>query len=107
MTKLELISSLTRTNDVFDEYKVSECVNEIFDYLAERVNNGEKVEIRGFGCFSLRIRQSRVGRNPKTGESVNIPERKVIFFKPGKELNLRINGKYHPSQKDQSETDGF
>ncbi len=92
MTKLDLIATLSRMNCVLDEYKVSECVNEIFDYLSENLKEGDKVEVRGFGSFTVKTRASRIGRNPKTGEAVSIPERRVVLFKPGKELTERVNG---------------
>ena len=59
--------------------------------ITESLARGERVELRNFGVFSLRIRESKIGRNPRTGRSVFIPSRKVVFFKPGKEMKQRIN----------------
>jgi len=68
-----------------------EIVEIIFDSITDTLNRGEKIELRGFGSFRVRERNSRKGRNPKTGESVEIPAKRVAYFKPGKELKEVIN----------------
>lgn len=66
-------------------------VNEIFSSMTDSLKNGERIEIRGFGSFEVRERKPRIGRNPKSGEKVQVGKRKVPFFKVGKELRERIN----------------
>ena len=68
-----------------------QLVEIIFDSITETLNRGEKIELRGFGSFRVRERNSRKGRNPKTGSSVDIPAKRVAYFKPGKELKELIN----------------
>ncbi len=70
---------------------VEVIVNTIFDSMADSLRRGDRIEIRGFGSFEVRIRKPRLGRNPKTGMSVNVGERRVPFFKVGKELRERVN----------------
>ena len=91
MTKSELIAILS---DKFSQlvHKDAELsVKTIIDSLSKSLSSGGRVEIRGFGSFSLNHRPARVGRNPKTGEKVNIPEKFVPHFKPGKELKLKVD----------------
>lgn len=91
MTKSELIEKISQT-DVFLNAKVSEIVvNMIFDSIGEALKSGDKVEIRGFGSFTIRERPAREARNPKSGEVVRIPSKKTPFFKTGKELKERVN----------------
>ena len=66
-------------------------MNTVFDSIIEALHNGDKIELRGFGSFRLRERKARVGRNPKTGETVQVPTKKVPYFKAGKELKELIN----------------
>lgn len=68
-----------------------QLVEIIFDSITASLNQGEKIELRGFGSFRVRERNSRKGRNPKTGEAVDIPAKRVAYFKPGKELKELIN----------------
>ena len=91
MTKSELISLLS---DKFSQlvHKDAELsVNTIIDSLSNALSKGGRVEIRGFGSFSLNHRPARLGRNPKTGEKVNVPEKFVPHFKPGKELKIKVD----------------
>ena len=91
MTKSELITLLS---DKFSQlvHKDAELsVKTIIDSLSKSLSSGGRVEIRGFGSFSLKHRPARLGRNPKTGEKVNIPEKFVPHFKPGKELKLKVD----------------
>jgi integration host factor subunit beta len=68
-------------------------VNTVFEEITSALMRGDRVELRGFGAFSVRERQSRLGRNPRTGEKVNVPAKRTPFFKMGKELKDRLNGK--------------
>ena len=91
MTKSELITQLS---DKFSQlvHKDAELsVKTIIDSLGNTLSMGGRVEIRGFGSFSLNHRPARVGRNPKTGEKVNVPEKFVPHFKPGKELKIKVD----------------
>ena len=91
MTKSELITQLS---DKFSQlvHKDAELsVKTIIDSLGNTLSNGGRVEIRGFGSFTLNHRPARLGRNPKTGEKVNVPEKFVPHFKPGKELKIKVD----------------
>lgn len=91
MTKSELVERLALDHKILS-YKESEMVvNIVFDSISGALNSGEKVEIRGFGSFTLRERGGREARNPKSGEIVKIPPKKTPFFKTGKELRERVN----------------
>lgn len=91
MTKSELIEKVVQTHGVLN-MKVSEIVvNTVFDSIEEALKSGDKVEIRGFGSFTIRERLGREARNPKSGEVVRIPSKKTPFFKTGKELKERVN----------------
>lgn len=90
MTKAELVDEVSRNSDL--SKKDSEViVQTVLDSIVEALKGGEKVELRGFGSFRLRERAARLGRNPKTGEKVQVPAKKVPYFKPGKELKELIN----------------
>jgi integration host factor subunit beta len=91
MTKSELIEKVVQSHGVLN-IKVSEIVvNTVFDSIEEALKSGDKVEIRGFGSFTIRERLGREARNPKSGEVVRIPSKKTPFFKTGKELKERVN----------------
>ena len=91
MTKSELIERVVQTHGILN-MKVSEIVvNTVFDSIEEALKSGDKVEIRGFGSFTVRERLGREARNPKSGEVVRIPSKKTPFFKTGKELKERVN----------------
>ncbi len=91
MTKADLVERIAERAKL--SKKDSEIVvNTVFQSIIEALTKGDKVELRGFGSFRARDRQSRVGRNPKTGESVEVPSKKVPFFKPGKDLKKLVNG---------------
>jgi integration host factor beta subunit len=91
MTKSELIEMVVQSHGVLNA-KVSEIVvNTVFDSIEEALKSGDKVEIRGFGSFTIRERLGREARNPKSGEVVRIPSKKTPFFKTGKELKERVN----------------
>ncbi|PQJ54246.1 integration host factor subunit beta [Psychrosphaera saromensis] len=91
MTKSELIEALAEKYPNLPIKDVELGVKSIIDNMAETLAAGERIEIRGFGSFSLHYRAPRVGRNPKTGESVNLEAKYVPHFKPGKELRERVD----------------
>ena len=93
MTKKDLITKLQQTLKVYHHKDVAYAVNIIFGSMAKALKSCERIEIRGFGNLTVRIRKSRLGRNPKSGASVKLSERKVPFFKAGKELRLMVNNK--------------
>ena len=90
MTKADLVERVANEADMTKK-DAEHLVEIIFDTIISTLNKGEKIELRGFGSFRLRSRNSRKGRNPKTGESVEIPAKRVAYFKPGKELKEVIN----------------
>ena len=92
MIKSELIQRLTEENPHLYHRDVERIVSTVFDEIAGALASGDRVELRGFGAFSVKKRDARMGRNPRTGESVPVPEKHVPFFKTGKELRLRPNG---------------
>ncbi|WP_198246644.1 integration host factor subunit beta [methane-oxidizing endosymbiont of Gigantopelta aegis] len=91
MTKSELIEALARQQPHLALKDVELAVKCIIDQMSETLASGERIEIRGFGSFSLHHRPPRIGRNPKTGESVSLTEKFVPHFKPGKELRDRVD----------------
>ncbi|TLU68099.1 integration host factor subunit beta [Thalassotalea litorea] len=91
MTKSELIEKLIDKMDHLSAKDVESATKEILEMMAETLEGGDRIEIRGFGSFSLHYRAPRVGRNPKTGESVDLTGKYVPHFKPGKELRERVN----------------
>ena len=91
MTKSQLIQALANANPHLYQRDIERIVNTIFDEIAKALEAGDRVELRGFGTFSLRRRGARTGRNPRTGESVSVPEKFLPFFKTGKELRERLN----------------
>ncbi|MEY8214000.1 MAG: integration host factor subunit beta [Colwellia sp.] len=91
MTKSELIEKLADKLSHLSAKEVEISIKEILELMAQSLSKGERIEIRGFGSFSLHYRAPRVGRNPKTGESVELSGKYVPHFKPGKELRERVN----------------
>ena len=91
MTKSELIQRIAELNPHLYHRDVERIVTTIFDEISEALARGDRVELRGFGAFSVKRRDSRVGRNPRTGESVNVSEKYIPFFKTGKQLRERLN----------------
>jgi len=90
MTKADLIDEVSRLVDL--TRKESEVIVEvIFDSIVKSLRSGDKIEIRGFGSFRTRERQARIGRNPKTGERVEVPPKRIPYFKPSKELKDLVN----------------
>ena len=90
MTKADLVEKVAK-EAAMTKKDAEQLVEIIFDSIVETLNNGEKIELRGFCSCRVRERNSRKGRNPKTGESVDIPAKRVAYFKPGKELKDLIN----------------
>ncbi len=90
MTKAELVEEVSRVSDLTKKHS-EVIVDTVFRSIIEALHRGEKIELRGFGSFRLRSRKSRTGRNPKTGEKVEVPSKKIPYFKPGKELKELIN----------------
>lgn len=93
MIKSELISLLSDKNPHLTQKDIERVVNAIFGEISNSLSSGKRVEIRGFGSFSVRHRSSRKGRNPRTGEEVSVPEKNVPFFKTGKDLKEKLNRK--------------
>ncbi len=91
MTKSELIEKLGDKLSHLSARDVEQSIKEILELMAQSLSKGERIEIRGFGSFSLHYRAPRVGRNPKTGDSVELSGKYVPHFKPGKELRERVN----------------
>jgi integration host factor subunit beta len=92
MTKSELIARLAEQNPHLFQRDVERIVATIFDEITEALSRGDRVELRGFGAFSVKRRGPRVGRNPRTGDAVRVAEKCVPYFKTGKELRERLNG---------------
>ncbi len=91
MTKSELITRLAELNPHLYQRDVERIVTTIFDEITSALTRGDRVELRGFGAFSVKKRDARVGRNPRTGESVSVDQKVVPFFKTGKQLRERLN----------------
>lgn len=90
MTKADLVERVAREAELTKK-DAEQLVEIIFESIIGSLNKGEKIELRGFGSFRVRSRNARTGRNPKTGASVEIPAKRVAYFKPGKELKEMIN----------------
>lgn len=91
MTKSELIEQIAAQQSELSVKEVESAVRLILDDITDTLANGDRVEIRGFGSFSLHYREPRTGRNPKTGDSVSLSGKHVPHFKPGKELREQVN----------------
>ncbi|MBT3656317.1 MAG: integration host factor subunit beta [Alphaproteobacteria bacterium] len=91
MTKSELIARLAAQNPSLYHRDIERLVNTIFDTITEALVVGDRVELRGFGAFSLREREGRMGRNPRTGEAVSVNAKRMPFFKMGKGMRERLN----------------
>lgn len=91
MTKSELIEKVLQSHGILNAKASEIIVNTVFDSIEEALKGGDKVEIRGFGSFTIRERPGREARNPKSGEVVRIPSKKTPFFKTGKDLKDRVN----------------
>jgi integration host factor beta subunit len=91
MTKSGLIERVAELTPHISKKDTEVVVNTIFDSMTEALKQGERIEIRGFGSFQVKIREAREGRNPKTGEEVQIPAKRTPFFKVGKELKEKVD----------------
>ncbi len=103
MIKSELIQRIAEENPHLFQRDVEKIVSTIFDEIGAALARGDRVELRGFGAFSVKSREARIGRNPRTGEAVPVPEKRVPFFKTGKDLRDRLNG--HGNHVDGDEDD--
>lgn len=93
MIRSELILKIADENPHLYQRDVERIVNTVFEEIASAMAQGDRVELRGFGAFSVKKRDARIGRNPRTGEAVQVEEKHVPFFKTGKLLRDRLNGK--------------
>ncbi|MCX7864346.1 MAG: integration host factor subunit beta [Novosphingobium sp.] len=91
MIRSELLHKLAKENPELRAEDVERALDTFFDEIAARLAAGGRVELRGFGAFSTRRREARKGRNPRTGESVDVPQKSVPYFKAGKEMRNRLN----------------
>ena len=91
MIKSELVQKIADKNPHLYHRDVERIVNRVFDEIITSMKDGHRVELRGFGAFSVKERQARTGRNPRTGAAVDVTEKRVPFFKTGKELRQRLN----------------
>jgi integration host factor subunit beta len=105
VTKADLIEEVSRVIEM--TRKDSEVIVEaIFDSIVRSLRTNDKIEIRGFGSFRTRQRQSRIGRNPKTGARVEVPPKRIPFFKPSKELKDLVNNSVEPTTPSSAPTTG-
>ena len=91
ITKSELIEQISQKQKHLQQKDIELAVKSVIEQMSDALSTGKRIEIRGFGSFSLHFRPPRIGRNPKTGESVSLPGKHVPHFKPGKELRERVN----------------
>lgn len=99
MLRSELVNKLAEEHPHLPFKRVEQVVDVIFEEISSALERGDRVELRGFGAFSVRERNARKGRNPKTGEPVQVPAKRVPFFKAGKELRIRINDGKDPEAR--------
>lgn len=99
MLRSELIARLAEENPDLKAEDLEKVVGVILDKIADALADGDRVELRGFGAFSVRQRKARTGRNPRTGETVHVAAKSVPFFRPGKELRARVNGGEDPESR--------
>ena len=102
MTKAELVERVAGQINLTKK-QTEVVVNTVFQSITESLSTGKKVELRGFGSFRVRNRNARVGRNPKSGTKVDVPAKKVPFFKAGKELRELVDGNLEASSKEEGE----
>ena len=91
MIRSELLQALSKDNPDLRPEEIEQVVDVFFQEITARLAEGGRVELRGFGTFSTRQREARTGRNPRTGEAVDVPAKRVPYFKPGKEMRSRLN----------------
>jgi len=97
MIKSELILRLAERNPHLYQRDIERIVSTVFDEISAALARGDRVELRGFGAFSVKDRPARIGRNPRTGDAVQVAEKHIPFFKTGKELRERLNGAPAPA----------
>ena len=90
MIKSELVKALSLRSGLSSQ-DARTVIDAVFDTISDSLANGNRVELRGFGSFNLKQREAKDGRNPKTGEVVHVPEKRVMYFKPGKEMRERVD----------------
>lgn len=90
MTKAELVEQVARSTELTKKH-AEIIVNTVFESIVDSLKSGEKIELRGFGSFRIRKRGARIGRNPKTGDRVKVPAKRIPYFKPGKDLREMLN----------------
>ncbi|MFN3822927.1 MAG: integration host factor subunit beta [Pseudorhodobacter sp.] len=93
MIRSELIQKIADENPHLTQRHVERIVHTVFEEIIEALARGDRVELRGFGAFSVKARDARTGRNPRTGEAVEVEDKKIPFFKTGKALRDRLNGR--------------
>lgn len=91
MIRSELVDRIAADNPELSTREVERLVSSFFDTIAEQLAKGGRVTLRGFGVFSTRERKARIGRNPRTGEAVHVPAKKIPYFRPGKKMRERLN----------------
>ncbi len=91
MIRSELLQHLADANPALRPEEIEKILDIFFTHIIQRLAEGGRVELRGFGAFSTRSRDPRKGRNPRTGEAVDVPAKRVPYFKPGKEMRARLN----------------
>ncbi|MEM6971525.1 MAG: integration host factor subunit beta [Pseudomonadota bacterium] len=91
MIKSELVQKIAEDHQHLYQRDVERIVSTVFEEITSALERGDRVELRGFGAFSVKTRDARMGRNPRTGESVPVPEKRVPFFKAGKDMRERMN----------------
>jgi len=106
MTKSELIARLAERNPRLVARDADEAVNTMLDAMTDALAGGQRIEIRGFGSFALNYRPPRVGRNPKSGDRVQVPAKHVPHFKAGKELRERVDGNESPGDSGNGADEG-
>jgi len=94
MTKAQLVEEVARTTQLTKKH-AELIVNTVFESIVDSLRDGDKIELRGFGSFRIRQRGPRIGRNPKTGAKVQVPSKRIPYFKPGKELKELLNEEEH------------
>ena len=97
MIKSELIRRISSQNPHLYERDIEKVVNAIFDEMVEALRRGDRIELRGFGAFSVKLREARQGRNPRTGVAVSVGKKAMPYFKTGKEMRTRLNREILPS----------
>lgn len=98
MIKSELVLKLSEKNPHLNKRDVENIVNTVLDEITNALVQENRVELRGFGAFSVKKREARVGRNPRSGESVSVDEKVTPVFRTGKELRIRLNENYNPAK---------